>query len=236
MGVDEPCREVFTKKAIHHSNEYFSAFSAELLKRIKTHVENNAKEDPSERALRQRQRLIKIQATRGPGGRDDVSTAMPRTQEQPPATPTRPTTGFSYGSPSPRSRLPESPGGLSAASEAVSVQLMETLSRQAEASGRQMADTVSKLAESQSKQLADALSHQSDATAKLVMHATEQSRRDVEVKQKELEAKQKELDALRESKRALREKLEAKQEKLQARIDELTKELMETKVQAASRR
>ena len=60
-GADEPCRAVFKSKAIQHSNEYFSAFSATVIKRVQSAVAESAKDFPkgaSAQALAQRRRLL----------------------------------------------------------------------------------------------------------------------------------------------------------------------------------
>jgi hypothetical protein len=60
-GVEEPCRSVFKSKAIQHSNEYFSAFSATVIKRVQSAVADSANEYPkgaSAQALAQRRRLL----------------------------------------------------------------------------------------------------------------------------------------------------------------------------------
>lgn len=49
-------RKAFMSKAVAHSNEYYSAFSQLLLKRVQTAVDANAS-NPAERALERRQRL-----------------------------------------------------------------------------------------------------------------------------------------------------------------------------------
>ena len=59
-GAEEPCRSVFKSKAIQHSNEYFSAFSATVIKRVQSAVAESANAYPmgaSAQALAQRNRL-----------------------------------------------------------------------------------------------------------------------------------------------------------------------------------
>jgi hypothetical protein len=60
-GAEEPCRSVFKSKAIQHSNEYFSAFSTTVIKRVQSAVADSAKQYPKgarAQAISQRRRLL----------------------------------------------------------------------------------------------------------------------------------------------------------------------------------
>ena len=60
-GAEEPCRSVFKSKAIQHSNEYFSAFSTTVIKRVQNAVADSAKHYPKgadAQAISQRRRLL----------------------------------------------------------------------------------------------------------------------------------------------------------------------------------
>ena len=94
-GTEEPCRSVFKSKAIQHSNEYFSAFSATVIKRVQSAVAESANAYPmgaSAQALAQRRRLLKYRSNAQPAPPAPVvaSDVVPRTPPSEVALPASP--------------------------------------------------------------------------------------------------------------------------------------------------
>ena len=75
-GAKAPCREVFKNKAIQHSNEYFGAFSANMLKQLQAAVDAGSKTYPqgaAVQALTQRRRLLASRAATKVSDQDGCS-------------------------------------------------------------------------------------------------------------------------------------------------------------------